>query len=72
MPQLKNRLARKFVSPERVADIIDDVLLMLRAGVGQIGLDPGLLDYLESQLDVDELAAMLTPRIWHILRIDDA
>lgn len=62
---------RIMLTPERVAELIGDLLAMLESGVGHIGLPRQLLDYFTSQLDIDELSAMLAPRLRHYLGVAD-
>jgi hypothetical protein len=58
---------RRVLSPETVGDIIDDLLALLKNGVGHVGLDERIIDYVESMIDKDELAATLSARLLHYL-----
>ncbi len=64
-----NRRIRELVTPEKVEEVINDVLDLLNAGVGAIGLDGKILAYVESQLDKQELAAVVSARLLHLLVI---
>lgn len=66
-----DRRLEVMLTPERVAELIRDLLSMLQSGVGHVGLPRQLLDYFTSQLDIDELSATLAPRLRHYLGVAD-
>lgn len=65
--RIVERRIRIALSPEHVREVLQDTLDMLSAGLGHVGLPPEIIKYVESQLDLDELAAVVSARLIHLL-----